>query len=300
MVRTAGGADDAASPGPMRRAGGGGRHDRPFDTVSIRVPTGHRQSNRRPEMPGQDSGAASIATPQRMSRSEASKRSSPNASSTWPGGSSRPRWWAPGPGAAPARPVARRAASAARLAEISARRKACTTRPSTCAGSYGSTPASIAATEVAVPATATAAAHALAHVRGDGRLERRRARRARGRPCSSRAGGSSREVALGVAHDARLGGHVEVHLAARARDELGRAAADVDDQQRRRRRRGRGPPWRRGRSGAPPRRRSACARRARSGRAPSRRTPAPLAASRTADVITARRRSQPWRSIDSA
>ena len=33
MVRTAGGADDAASPGPMRRASGGGRHDRPFDTL---------------------------------------------------------------------------------------------------------------------------------------------------------------------------------------------------------------------------------------------------------------------------
>src|SRR5919198_1372358 len=38
VARTAGGADDAASPGPMRREDGGGRHDRPFrrDEVLLR------------------------------------------------------------------------------------------------------------------------------------------------------------------------------------------------------------------------------------------------------------------------
>ena len=43
-----------------------------------------------------------------------------------------------------------------------------------------------------------------------------------------------REVALGVAHDAGLRRDVEAHLVAAADDELGRAAADVDDERRRR------------------------------------------------------------------
>ena len=85
-------------------------------------------------------------------------------------------------------------------------------------------------------------------------------------------GGSRVQVALAVAHDAGLGGDVEVHLAARARDELGRAAADVDHQQRRRV----AAVARGGRAEVGQPRllvaARACARRARSGRAPWPRT----------------------------
>ena len=49
MVRTAGGADDAASPGPMCRRDGGGRHDRPSDSAEyLRLEQSRRQSNIRP------------------------------------------------------------------------------------------------------------------------------------------------------------------------------------------------------------------------------------------------------------
>src|SRR3954464_10391978 len=41
VARTAGGADDAASPGPMRREDGGGRHDRPFRRVEVSRPETH-------------------------------------------------------------------------------------------------------------------------------------------------------------------------------------------------------------------------------------------------------------------
>ena len=118
-------------------------------------------------------------------------------------------------------------------------------------------------TASAVPATATAAVT--------------RSRSRRGTACGDRAlhvGGERREllgrrrvgvqVALGVAHDADLGGHVEGDLAALADHELGRAAADVDHQQPARRRARRARSSRRGRSGAPPRRRRGCGRRSRS------------------------------------
>ena len=85
----------------------------------------------------------------------------------------------------------------------------------------------------------------------------------------------------------------------RADDQLGRAAADVDHEQRRPASVARARS-RRGRSAAPPRRRSACARRARSARARARANSAPLAASRTAEVITAARALAPSASIASA
>ena len=95
------------------------------------------------------------------------------------------------------------------------------------------------------------------------------------------------EVALAVAHDADLGRDVEADLPAGADDELGRAAADVDHEQRlvvagsrvavapRKVRRA---------SSSPVSVRAAKAERVLDRR---RRTSAPLAASRTAEVITA-------------
>ena len=63
---------------------GGGRHDRPFDALSIRV--ADRAGGNRTDVQksaSQDSGAVrSRATPHRMSRSETSNASSPNALST--------------------------------------------------------------------------------------------------------------------------------------------------------------------------------------------------------------------------
>ena len=91
----------------------------------------------------------------------------------------------------------------------------------------------MAATEVAVPATATAARTRSRTSAGTAASNIARTSRASA-SMSSRAGGSPSQVALAVAHHARLGGDVEVHLPARARDELGRAAADVDHEQRRR------------------------------------------------------------------
>ena len=89
---------------------------------------------------------------------------------------------------------------------------------------------------------------------------------------SARVGGSECRVALGVAHDADLRGDVEAELAARAADELGRAAADVDHDELgrivRRPRRGRAREGERRLLVAC----RACAPPARSARAPSRRT----------------------------
>ena len=103
-----------------------------------------------------------------------------------------------------------------------------------------------------------------------------------------------------MAHDAGLGGDVEVHLAARADDELRRAAADVDHEQRR----GVAAVAGGGRAevGEPRLLVAArsCARRGRSASRTVAVNSAPLAASRTAEVSTATRRSQPWRSIASA
>ena len=101
--------------------------------------------------------------------------------------------------------------------------------PWTSSGSYGSRPCSIAASEVGVPATAIPlAALTIAvpvelgvdqppHVVGEcvEVLGRRRV---------------GRQVALRVAHRARLKRGVEVDIRARSDDQLGRAAADVHDQ----------------------------------------------------------------------
>ena len=68
-------------------------------------------------------------------------------------------------------------------------------------------------------------------------------RRPSGRPrrvhAAHPASAGRREVALGVAHDARLRRDVEAHLVGAADDELGRAAADVDDERSASRRRSR-------------------------------------------------------------
>ncbi len=78
---------------------------------------------------------------------------------------------------------------------------------------------------------------------------------------------------------------------------LGRAAADVEHQRGRPSHPGRARWSRPGRSAAPPRRRSGRGARGRSAARPQPANSSPLAESRTALVRTARRRSQPWRSI---
>ncbi len=82
---------------------------------------------------------------------------------------------------------------------------------------------------------------------------------------SAALGGSVAMMTLGVAHGADLQRVVEADLDAVADDELGRAAADVDDEGADRSAPAR--PWPRGRSGEPRARRRGSSRRARSARA---------------------------------
>src|SRR3954469_19936354 len=129
---------------------------------------------------------------------------------------------------------------AARSSRASWARSRLRTYPGTRDGEYGSTFWSFAASDVGVPATAIAARAAVRTSAGTAAatISRTSARIAAtsagaggadppGGPGGGRGVGS--HVALGLADGARLGRDVEAHAVAVADDELGRAAADVDD-----------------------------------------------------------------------
>ena len=196
-VRTAGGADDAASPGPMRRAGRRREARPPMPTArvsAVSTGSGNRTDVQNSARLGFRPWRPSSAAPQRMSCSETSTSSSPNAPSTSSriddaGDDRRARGRGAGPGlAALARAAARRAASSIASSAVARQDVALDARGVVGLERRGRS----RRTEVGVPATATAAAHALAHARRAPRAVDRRAHVARrARRARAAAGGSA-------------------------------------------------------------------------------------------------------------
>ena len=216
MVRAAGGADDAASPGPMCRADGGGRHDRPSDSVDSPPPASQReQSNKRPERPTWwilTSGAvlcSSARAPEDVALGdldavEAERRQHLRAGSTTPATIVGAR-----SGCRPG--TSRRSASGSAASRVEHARAAAprvSTWPSTRPGRRARAPRSIAAHDVGVPATAIAASTRSRTRAGTAASSVARTSRASA-SSSAGVGGSRVQVALGVAHDADLRRDVE-------------------------------------------------------------------------------------------
>ena len=292
MVQAAGGADDAASPGPMCRRDGGGRHDRPSDSGDSPPRAIAEQSNRCPPADKLDldfsiDAAVESATPHRMSCSETSTRSRPKRRST----SSRIT--------TPATIVGARSGSRPGISRALGER-------------HGGEPVERSRR------AASRGEHVALDPRRVVRLEREVDRGALGRRCRRRRSRArSRATSAGTAP---RGSRARRRRARRAPRGVGGSWCRwrsvwrttpiwVETWKRTAPRApttssvepppmsitssgsrvGRARRSRRGRSAAPPRRRSACARRGRSASRTRAANSAPLAASRTADVSTATR-----------